>query len=34
VAVVDKVAKKHGTSDVARAYLEYLYSDEGRRIIS
>ncbi len=32
VAVVDKVAKKHGTSDVARAYLEYLYSDEGQDI--
>ena len=31
-AVVDKVAKKHGTSDVARAYLEYLYSDEGQDI--
>jgi sulfate transport system substrate-binding protein len=32
VAVVDKMAKKHGTSDVARAYLEYLYSDEGQDI--
>ncbi len=32
VAVVDKVAKKHGTSDVAKAYLEYLYSDEGQDI--
>ena len=32
VAVVDTVAKKHGTSDVARAYLEYLYSDEGQDI--
>ena len=32
VAVVDKVAKKHGTTDVARAYLEYLYSDEGQDI--
>jgi sulfate transport system substrate-binding protein len=32
VAVVDKVAKKHGTADVARAYLEYLYSDEGQDI--
>jgi sulfate transport system substrate-binding protein len=32
VAVVDKVAKKRGTSDVARAYLEYLYSDEGQDI--
>jgi sulfate transport system substrate-binding protein len=32
VAVVDKVAKKHGTADVAKAYLEYLYSDEGQNI--
>jgi len=32
VAVVDKVAKKHGTTEVARAYLEYLYSDEGQDI--
>ncbi len=32
VAVVDKVANKHGTTDVAKAYLEYLYSDEGQDI--
>jgi sulfate/thiosulfate transport system substrate-binding protein len=32
VAVVDKVAKKHGTADVAKAYLEYLYSEEGQDI--
>jgi sulfate/thiosulfate-binding protein len=32
VAVVDKVAKRHGTLAVARAYLEYLYSDEGQEI--
>lgn len=32
VAVVDKVAKKHGTEAVAKAYLEYLYSPEGQRI--
>jgi len=32
VAVVDKVAKKHGTTEVAKAYLEYLYSDEGQDI--
>jgi sulfate transport system substrate-binding protein len=32
VAVVDKVARKHGTADVAKAYLEYLYSDEGQAI--
>ncbi len=32
VAVVDMVAKKHGTTEVAKAYLEYLYSDEGQEI--
>jgi len=30
--VVDKTAKKHGTTTVAQAYLEYLYSDEGQQI--
>jgi len=32
VAVVEKAAKKHGTEEVAKAYLEYLYSDEGQDI--
>jgi sulfate transport system substrate-binding protein len=32
VAVVDKFAGKHGTQAIARAYLEYLYSDEGQDI--
>ena len=32
VAVVDKVAERHGTTEVAKAYLEYLYSDEGQEI--
>ena len=32
VAVVDKVAKKHGTEAVANAYLEHLYSSEGQQI--
>jgi sulfate transport system substrate-binding protein len=32
VAVVDKVALRRGTTDVARAYLEYLYSTEGQEI--
>jgi sulfate transport system substrate-binding protein len=32
VAVVDKVAAKHGTTEVARAYLEFLYSTEGQEI--
>jgi sulfate transport system substrate-binding protein len=30
VAVVDANAKRHGTEAVAKAYLEYLYSDEGQ----
>ena len=34
VAVVDKVALRKGTSDVARAYLEYLYSTEGQEIVA
>jgi len=32
VAVVDKVAGKKGTQQIARAYLEYLYSPEGQEI--
>jgi sulfate transport system substrate-binding protein len=32
VSVVDKVVRKKGTADVAKAYLEYLYSDEGQDI--
>jgi sulfate/thiosulfate transport system substrate-binding protein len=34
VAVVDKVALRHGTREVARAYLAYLYSPEGQEIIA
>ena len=32
VAVVDSVAQRHGTAEVAKAYLDYLYSDEGQEI--
>ena len=32
VAVVDKVAEKHGTKLTAQAYLDYLYSEEGQNI--
>ncbi len=32
VAIVDRVAQEHGTREVARAYLEYLYSPEGQDI--
>jgi sulfate/thiosulfate-binding protein len=34
VAVVDKVAKRHGTEAVAKAYLEYLYTPAGQEIIA
>jgi sulfate transport system substrate-binding protein len=34
VAVVDRVANRHGTRAVAQAYLEYLYSDVGQDIIA
>ena len=32
VSVVDKVARKKGTEAVAKAYLEYLYTDAGQEI--
>ncbi|MGH8625202.1 MAG: sulfate ABC transporter substrate-binding protein [Gammaproteobacteria bacterium] len=32
VAVVEKVADKHGTIEVARAYLQFLYTKEGQEI--
>jgi sulfate transport system substrate-binding protein len=32
VAWVDRVVKKHGTLDVAKAYLEFLYTPEGQEI--
>lgn len=32
VAVVDANAKEHGTEEAAKAYLEYLYSDEAQRL--
>jgi sulfate transport system substrate-binding protein len=34
VAVVDKVALRRGTTALARAYLEYLYSAEGQDIVA
>ena len=33
VAVVDKDAKRHNAEDVAKEYLNYLYSDEAQEII-
>lgn len=32
VAIVDSVAKKRGTEEVAKAYLEYLYSEDAQRL--
>lgn len=32
VAVVDENAKEHGTEELAKAYLAYLYSDEAQRL--
>jgi sulfate/thiosulfate transport system substrate-binding protein len=32
VAVIDKIAQQHDTLNVARAYLAYLYSDEGQEL--
>lgn len=34
VALVDKVAKKHGTEDLADAYLQYLYTPIGQKLIA
>jgi len=34
VAVVEDVARKHGTTDVATEYLKYLYSKEAQEIIA
>lgn len=32
VAIVDTNAKKHGTEEVSKLYLEYLYSDDAQRL--
>ena len=32
VAVVDKNVKRHGTQEIAKAYLDYLYTPEGQEI--
>ena len=32
VAVIDEIAKKHGTEKLAKAYLEYLYSPTGQKL--
>ena len=33
MAVLDRNAEKHGTLDVAKAYLEFLYSPEAQLLI-
>ncbi len=33
VAVIEKYAEKHKTKEIARAYLEFLYTDEAQEII-
>lgn len=34
VAVVDSIAKKHGTEEIASEYLKQLYTDEAQRIVA
>ncbi|MFY8072276.1 MAG: sulfate ABC transporter substrate-binding protein [Pirellula sp.] len=34
VAVVDRYAKDHNNLELAKAYVDYLYSDEGQRIVA
>ncbi|MFC5652419.1 sulfate ABC transporter substrate-binding protein [Paenibacillus solisilvae] len=34
VAVVNKNVEKHGTRDVAKAYIDYLYTEAGQRIVA
>jgi sulfate/thiosulfate transport system substrate-binding protein len=34
VAVVDRVAQRHGTTEVATAYLQYLYTPEGQEVVA
>jgi sulfate/thiosulfate-binding protein len=34
VAVVEENARKHGTHDLAEAYLAFLYAPEGQKIIA
>ncbi len=33
-AVIDKVAKKNGTQDLAEAYLQYLYTPVGQKLVA
>ncbi|MDD5261572.1 MAG: sulfate ABC transporter substrate-binding protein [Methylacidiphilales bacterium] len=33
VAIVDKIAEKHGTTEVAKAYLNFLYTEQAQDLI-
>jgi sulfate transport system substrate-binding protein len=34
VAIVEKNAEKHGTTKIAKAYIDYLYSDAGQELVA
>lgn len=34
ITLLDKIAASHGTTEVAQAYLEYLYTEDAQRIIA
>lgn len=34
IAIVEEFAKKHGVSDAAKAFVEFLYSEQGQKIIA
>jgi len=34
VAVVDRIAQRRGTTELARAYLEFLYSPQAQEIVA
>ncbi len=34
VTIVDKYVKKHGTEELARAYLEFLYTPEAQKVVA
>jgi sulfate transport system substrate-binding protein len=34
VATVDRYTERHGTAELAKAYLEFLYTEEGQQIIA
>ena len=34
VAIVDKVVDEHGSRDLAKTYLDFLYTPEGQKIVA